>query len=132
MSIQGWMYLLVGITFSVYIGIALWSHVGSTSGFYVARGGIPLANGMATAGDWMSAALFIFMAGLIALEILIISARFDLPEGIILVYLHGFANFPILPKERHEIVRFLKKVETNFVAACHADCQELLSVRKDR
>jgi len=66
-SIQGWTYLLVGITFSVYIGIAIWSRVGSTSGFYVAGRGIPpLANGMATAADWMSAASFISMAGLIS------------------------------------------------------------------
>ena len=66
MNIQGWTYLLVGITFSVYIGIAIWSRVGTTSGFYVAGRGIPpLANGMATAADWMSAASFISMAGLI-------------------------------------------------------------------
>jgi len=66
-SIQGWTYLLVGITFSLYIGIAIWSRVGSTSGFYVAGRGIPpLANGMATAADWMSAASFISMAGLIS------------------------------------------------------------------
>ena len=67
MTIQGWTYLLVGITFSVYIGIAIWSRVQSTSGFYVAGRGVhPLANGMATAADWMSAASFISMAGLIS------------------------------------------------------------------
>ncbi len=67
MSIQGWTYLLVGITFSLYIGIAIWSRVKSTSGFYVAGRGVPpLANGMATAADWMSAASFISMAGLIS------------------------------------------------------------------
>ena len=67
MNIQGWTYLLVGITFSVYIGIAIWSRVGTTSGFYVAGRGIPpFANGMATAADWMSAASFISMAGLIS------------------------------------------------------------------
>jgi cation/acetate symporter len=66
-SIQGWTYLLVGVTFTVYIGIAIWSRVASTSGFYVAGRGIPpLANGMATAADWMSAASFISMAGLIS------------------------------------------------------------------
>ena len=67
MSIQDWTYLLVGITFTIYIGIAIWSRVQSTSGFYVAGRGVPpLANGMATAADWMSAASFISMAGLIS------------------------------------------------------------------
>lgn len=67
MSVQTWTYLLVGITFALYIGIAIWSRAGSTSEFYVAGGGVsPLANGMATAADWMSAASFISMAGIIA------------------------------------------------------------------
>lgn len=67
MSVQLWTYLLVGITFSLYIGIAIWSRAGSTKEFYVAGGGVsPLANGMATAADWMSAASFISMAGLIS------------------------------------------------------------------
>ncbi len=67
MSIQAWTYLLVGLTFTIYIGIAIWSRVVSTSGFYVAGRGVPpLANGMATAADWMSAASFISMAGLIS------------------------------------------------------------------
>ncbi len=67
MSIQGWTYLLVSITFSLYIGIAIWSRVGSTKDFYVAGGGVPpLINGMATAADWMSAASFIGMAGIIS------------------------------------------------------------------
>ena len=67
MSVQLWTYLLVGITFSVYIGIAIWSKASSTKEFYVAGGGVsPLANGMATAADWMSAASFISMAGLIS------------------------------------------------------------------
>jgi len=58
---------LVGVTFSLYIGIAIWSRAGSTKDFYVAGGGVPpLANGMATAADWMSAASFISMAGLIS------------------------------------------------------------------
>tara|TARA_R110000850_G_scaffold16697_1_gene51675 strand:- start:15606 stop:17288 length:1683 start_codon:yes stop_codon:yes gene_type:complete len=57
----------VGITFALYIGIAIWSRAGSTKDFYVAGGGVgPLANGMATAADWMSAASFISMAGLIS------------------------------------------------------------------
>lgn len=67
MSVQVWTYLLVGITFALYIGIAIWSRAGSTNEFYVAGGGVsPLANGMATAADWMSAASFISMAGIIA------------------------------------------------------------------
>ncbi|MDH3685909.1 MAG: cation acetate symporter [Myxococcales bacterium] len=67
MSIQAWTYLIVGLTFGLYIGIAVWSRVGTTSGFYVAGRGVPpLANGMATGADWMSAASFISMAGLVS------------------------------------------------------------------
>jgi len=67
MSVQIWTYIIVGITFALYIGIAIWSRAGSTKDFYVAGGGVgPLANGMATAADWMSAASFISMAGLIS------------------------------------------------------------------
>ncbi len=67
MTILAWTYLLVGITFALYIGIAIWSRAGSTKEFYVAGGGVsPLANGLATAADWMSAASFISMAGLIS------------------------------------------------------------------
>ena len=67
MSLQLWTYLVVGATFALYIGIAVWSRAGSTSDFYVAGGGVhPVTNGMATAADWMSAASFISMAGLIA------------------------------------------------------------------
>jgi cation/acetate symporter len=67
MSVQVWTYIIVGITFALYIGIAIWSRAGSTKDFYVAGGGVsPLANGMATAADWMSAASFISMAGIIS------------------------------------------------------------------
>ena len=67
MSVQTWTYILVGITFALYIGIAIWSRASSTKDFYIAGGGVsPLANGMATAADWMSAASFISMAGIIA------------------------------------------------------------------
>ena len=60
-------YLVVGATFAIYLGIAVWARAGSTKEFYVAGGGVnPIANGMATAADWMSAASFIGMAGLIA------------------------------------------------------------------
>ena len=69
MSIQVWTWILVGITFTLYIGIAIWSRAGSTKEFYVAGGGVsPLANGLATAADWMSAASFISMAGLISFD----------------------------------------------------------------
>ncbi len=67
MDIQTLTFILVGITFALYIGIAIWARAGSTNDFYVAGGGVPpLANGMATAADWMSAASFISMAGLIS------------------------------------------------------------------
>lgn len=67
MDVQTWTYIIVGISFAIYIGIAIWSRAGSTKDFYIAGGGIsPLANGMATAADWMSAASFLSMAGLIA------------------------------------------------------------------
>ena len=67
MDAQFWTYLLVGVTFSLYVGIAIWSRAQSTKEFYVASGGIhPVINGMATAADWMSAASFISMAGIIS------------------------------------------------------------------
>lgn len=67
MSVQTWTWILVGVTFALYFGIAIWARAGSTKEFYVAGGGVsPLANGMATAADWMSAASFISMAGLIS------------------------------------------------------------------
>ena len=67
MGVQTWTWILVGITFALYFGIAIWARAGSTKDFYVAGGGVsPLANGMATAADWMSAASFISMAGLIS------------------------------------------------------------------
>lgn len=67
MSVQIWTIIFVILSFSLYIGIAVWSRAGSTNDFYVAGGGVPpLANGMATAADWMSAASFISMTGLIS------------------------------------------------------------------
>ncbi|MBT8082820.1 MAG: cation acetate symporter [Gammaproteobacteria bacterium] len=67
MSLQATTYLVVGLTFAIYIGIAIWSRASTTKDFYVAGTGVhPVANGMATAADWMSAASFISMAGLIA------------------------------------------------------------------
>ncbi len=67
MDLQTMIYLVVGATFALYIGIAIWARAGSTSEFYAAGGSVhPVTNGMATAADWMSAASFISMAGLIA------------------------------------------------------------------
>ena len=67
MTLQIWTWLLIAITFSIYIGIAIWTRASSTKDFYVAGGGVsPIANGLATAADWMSAASFISMAGLIS------------------------------------------------------------------
>ena len=69
MDVQTWTWIIVGLTFALYIGIAVWSRAGSTGEFYVAGGGVPsLANGMATAADWMSAASFISMAGIISFD----------------------------------------------------------------
>ena len=67
MDAQSLTYIFVALSFGLYIGIAIWSRAGSTNEFYVAGGGVhPIANGMATAADWMSAASFISMAGIIA------------------------------------------------------------------
>ena len=67
MELQTITYLVVGLSFAIYIGIAIWARAGSTKDFYVAGGGVhPVTNGMATAADWMSAASFISMAGLIS------------------------------------------------------------------
>ena len=67
MDVQVWTYILVGITFTLYIGIAIWAKAASTSDFYIAGAHVnPITNGMATAADWMSAASFLSMAGLIS------------------------------------------------------------------
>ncbi len=67
MDIQTLTFIIVGLTFALYIAIAIWSRAGSTNDFYVASGGVhPVMNGMATAADWMSAASFISMAGIIS------------------------------------------------------------------
>ncbi|NMH61389.1 sodium:solute symporter family protein [Alteromonas ponticola] len=67
MDVQQLTFIIVGLSFALYIGIALWARAGSTNEFYVAGGGVPpVLNGMATAADWMSAASFISMAGLIS------------------------------------------------------------------
>ncbi|WP_103665351.1 sodium:solute symporter family protein [Gracilimonas amylolytica] len=67
MDVQLWTYILVGLTFAIYIGVAIWAKAASTSDFYIAGAHVsPLTNGMATAADWMSAASFLSMAGLIS------------------------------------------------------------------
>lgn len=67
MGILTWTWILVGLSFSLYIGIAIWARAGSSKEFYVAGGGVPpLLNGMATAADWMSAASFISLAGIVS------------------------------------------------------------------
>jgi cation/acetate symporter len=66
-TVEAWTFVMVGLSFALYIGVAIWSRAGSTSEFYIAGGRVPaIVNGMATAADWMSAASFISMAGLIA------------------------------------------------------------------
>lgn len=67
MNVQAWTFVMVGFSFALYIGVAIWSKAKSTGDFYVAGSNVhPIVNGMATAADWMSAASFISMAGLIA------------------------------------------------------------------
>ena len=67
MEVQTWTFIIVGLTFALYVGIAIWARASTTSEFYVAGKGVhPITNGMATAADWMSAASFLSMAGLIA------------------------------------------------------------------
>ena len=67
MTVQAWTFVMVGLSFALYIGVAIRSRAGSTEVFYVAGSSVrPLVNGMATAADWMSAASFISMAGLIS------------------------------------------------------------------
>ncbi len=67
MNVQAWTFVIVGLTFALYIAIAWWSRAGTTGDFYIAGRGVhPIANGMATGADWMSAASFISMAGIIS------------------------------------------------------------------
>ncbi|WP_372794050.1 sodium:solute symporter family protein [Lutibacter sp.] len=67
MGILAWTWILVGLSFALYIGIAIWARAGSSKEFYVAGGGVPpILNGMATAADWMSAASFISLAGIVS------------------------------------------------------------------
>ncbi len=67
MNVTAWTFVIVGLSFALYIGVAIWSRASSTKDFYVAGAGVsPVANGLATAADWMSAASFISMAGMIS------------------------------------------------------------------
>ncbi|MBQ77182.1 MAG: cation acetate symporter, partial [Cellvibrionales bacterium] len=67
MDAQSFSYLFVGLSFALYIGIAFWTRASSTKQFYVAGGGVhPVLNGMATGADWMSAASFLSVAGIVA------------------------------------------------------------------
>ena len=68
MNVQAWTFVMVGATFALYLWLAVRARVRDTQGFYVAGRGVPaIANGMATAADWMSAASFLSMAGLISM-----------------------------------------------------------------
>jgi len=67
MDLKTLTFVVVGLSFALYIGIAIWARAGTTKESYIAGGGVhPIINGMATGADWMSAASFISMAGLIA------------------------------------------------------------------
>ncbi len=104
MSQEAWNYLLIGLTFAMYIGIALRSKAGSTKDYYVAGGGVSsFANGMATAADWMSAATFISMAGGIAASgynasrfLMGWTGGFVLLTTLIVPYLRKFGKFTVV------------------------------------
>lgn len=109
MSVQTWTFIAVGITFGIYVGSAIWSRARSTGDFYVASGGVsPVANGMATAADWMSAASFISMAGLIS---------FMGYDGS--VYLMGWtgasSTTPVTPSRENRILPPTRPVSPNAV-----------------
>ena len=73
MELQSLIYLFVGVSFCNLYWYCIWAKAGSTKDFYVAGGGVhPVANGMATAADWMSAASFISLAGIIAFKVLMV------------------------------------------------------------
>ncbi len=103
MELQTLTYLFVGLSFVLYIGIAVWTRAGSTKEFYVAGGGVPpIANGMATGADWMSAASFISMAGMLAflgrdgsMFLMGWSGGFVLLALLIAPYLRKFGRFTV-------------------------------------
>lgn len=104
MSQEVWNFIFIGITFGIYITIAIASRAGSTKEFYVASGGVsPFANGMATAADWMSAATFISMAGIIAAEgygasryLMGWTGGFVLLTTLMVPYLRKFGKFTVV------------------------------------
>jgi len=94
MGVQGWTYLFVGLTFGLYLVIAWLSRVRDTKGFYVAGQGVPaIANGMATAADWMSAASFLSMAGLIS--VMGFTGGYVLLALLLAPYLRKFGHFTV-------------------------------------
>lgn len=103
MSIQVWTYLLVGLSFALYIGIAVWTRAKSTGDFYVAGGGVPtVVNGMATGADWMSAASFISMAGMVSVMgrdggvyLMGLTGGFVLLALLLAPYLRRFGKFTV-------------------------------------
>ncbi|WP_332747214.1 sodium:solute symporter family protein [Hydrogenophaga sp.] len=123
MALQTTIYLFVGLSFALYLGIAYWARAGSTSEFYVAGGGVhPITNGMATAADWMSAASFISMAGLIsnmgyggAVFLMGWTGGFVLLAMLLAPYLRKFGKFTV-PEFIGD--RFYSKAARNVAVLC--------------
>lgn len=123
MELQTTIYLFVGLSFALYLGIAYWARAGSTSEFYVAGGGVhPITNGMATAADWMSAASFISMAGLIsnmgyggAVFLMGWTGGFVLLAMLLAPYLRKFGKFTV-PEFIGD--RFYSKAARNVAVLC--------------
>ena len=130
MSAQIWTYLLVGFTF-IYILIAIVSRAGSTKEFYVAGGGVnPIANGMATAADWMSAASFLSMAGLIAFmgfsEAVFMGWTGDMYLALLLApYLENLENLRYLILLVNATIQKCKTCSSNmrFICFIHLRCR---------
>ena len=123
MELQTTIYIFVGLSFALYLGIAFWARAGSTSEFYVAGGGVhPVTNGMATAADWMSAASFISMAGLIsnmgyggAVFLMGWTGGFVLLAMLLAPYLRKFGKFTV-PEFIGD--RFYSKAARNVAVLC--------------
>ena len=123
MDLQTTIYLFVGASFALYLGIAFWARAGSTSEFYVAGGGVhPITNGMATAADWMSAASFISMAGLIsnmgyggAVFLMGWTGGYVLLAMLLAPYLRKFGKFTV-PEFIGD--RFYSKTARNIAVVC--------------
>ena len=123
MELQTTIYVFVGLSFALYLGIAYWARAGSTSEFYVAGGGVhPVTNGMATAADWMSAASFISMAGLIsnmgyggAVFLMGWTGGYVLLAMLLAPYLRKFGKFTV-PEFIGD--RFYSKTARNIAVVC--------------